>query len=792
MARTLTIAQEVPTHRNSVFSAFCGAIAIPMKLWIFSTLFALGVIVGLSYLLIFPGTDNPRASESTPASSKDLSGSETDVSSDNKTAGIDLMAASAAERNEAASPFNPLLTPAELAKLNEADDQVFYAQRLRDEGDSYLIAGNFVTAAARFQKLQKLNGRFTSDVSIRLGICNEFDYQPGAAAAHYSRAIESRPPVNHRLLALAGLSRTWAARGNRSEALHILCELFLESLGPPPMPSEIQAQINYQLGQTLQDITLQKYHYDLSLFDGVAFHVTPPRMEALIRLLNELPPPPETAATSNEKKLDQVNAKLEPESLPLNPEDEVGLFSETAPRVTILQRPTDSVDLTLVDVQSSVQPIAALAKHLAAACELELLASPMAKQVIAGRSKSLDVHGVQVSLLLDSLLLPLNLFWYQDDVGLHLVSLTEPDSHAANFWSAATERTFRRFNVTFTGDYRRESVLLSRGNLRLIQNEVDRAANHYQELANLNPKEELLAKLFFNIGKVEMRLGRNENAMRHFYHTVDQTYDTAFQSTAYWLVGQLSLETNQLDDAVKASGRALSTAKIDQQKRLAALTMARAYLLNNQPFSANQVLFNNRRFFTGTKLEPTAAVLGSYARYVGVTDESSLHLEAERLLAAVATAPEESYESFIDIYIAARAYLRLGFQEQGIAKLTLAADSTTIDAWRRQILFELGIQLMIANEQAESISVFEFLIEGEPDQWLQRSLLQLTNLYVQQKRFDDCIAVCERLRVLELSVEDQQTTLTNMGRAYRELGQHHAAALCFAGILPKELSPNIE
>ncbi len=727
------------------------------EFWIFSTLFAVGVIFGLSYLLISPTPVALHVPSSPPRSSP--------IDEPGKISADSLRVLSDGE-----------------SEIDDFDDQdafdnpTMVASKLRSEGDAFLMAANFVSAATRYKKLQRLNGRFTSDVSIRLGICAEFDRQPGAAAAHYLRAIESQPLDHQRWLALSALSRTWIERGNRSEALHILCELFLESLGAVKMPEEIQAQIGFQLANVFQEIALQNYHYDLTLPDGITFQTVYPRLEELVALLNQLPTPTQTRTTDSDD--------LPPAQLKANPPTAVSPLVEAAPRITVVQRPTKAIELTIVDAQSSLQPLNVLTKHLATACELELFASPEAQLLITGRSKALNVKGIPASLLLDCLLLPLNLFWYQDEQGLHLVSLQEKDAHLETYWSGAMERKLRRFGATFPDDYRNESAILSRGCLKFIQGDLDQAANHFQELLQRNPTDELLAKLFFNIGKVEMRLGRNENAIRNFYHTLDQTYDTGFQSTAYWLVGQLSLEANQLSDAIKASGRAISTARIDQQKRLAALTMSRAYLLSNQPASANQVLFENQLSFRGTDLEATAAVLGSYARYLSVSDASSLNSESSRLLSAVAMAADQNYENFIDIYIAARAWQELGFREKAIEKLTLAADSTTISIWRRQILFELGVQLKLAGKEDQAISVFEFLLDDEPDQWQQKALLQLCQLFIQQKRTAECLAICERLLDDELNESDKKTTLNVMGRAYREMGEHHSAALCFAGMLP--------
>ena len=316
---------------------------------------------------------------------------------------------------------------------------------------------------------------------------------------------------------------------------------------------------------------------------------------------------------------------------------------------------------------------------------------------------------------------------------------------------------------------------------------LDSAANHYQELANQRPKDEMLARLFFNLGKVHLRLGRNEEAIRQFFYAVDQSYDSAFQSTGYWLAGQLLLETHQLEEATKAAGQGTGNRSSDQQKRLAALTMARSYLLNNQPYAANQVLFENRQAFAGSDQQPAAAVLGSYARYVGITDKNSLNAESNRLLAAVAMASEQSYENFLDIYIAGRAYQELGFQEKAIEKLTLAADSTTIMAWRRQFLFELAVQLTISDKLDEAASVFEFLISGESRPMAPQVPFAVGPGLFARAANTGWIDICESLLSSELTEAEKQSTLNTMGQAYRKLGEHHSAALCFAGVLPTRI-----
>ncbi len=155
------------------------------------------------------------------------------------------------------------------------------------------------------------------------------------------------------------------------------------------------------------------------------------------------------------------------------------------PAITVLQRPTNSINLMVLDVASAMQPIEVLTRHLAAAGELELMASPRAQSLIRGRSKSLQAKSSPASLLLDALLMPLNLGWRQTEEQIQIFSLDEvSEEESKQFWIAAADRTLRRFNLAFPGDYRGESALLSRANFKFLQGDTESAANHYQELVN--------------------------------------------------------------------------------------------------------------------------------------------------------------------------------------------------------------------------------------------------------------------------------------------------------------------
>ncbi len=738
-----------------------------------STFFAVGVIVGLSYLLLsdiksrqhdskLPQHSAPHDSGASPVNTEDL-----DIPT--QSAGKDRVSGRLASFDTG---------------NRTADGGV-----LEQQGDSYLKIQNFSQAVRRYQQAEQALGRTTNELLLKFALCEEFNSNFKAASEYYRRVLENRPAPIHRWVAMSGMSRTWMGRNNANEALVLLYELYLESARQDEMPNSLRAQINYQLGQALQEIVLAKYHFDPRKSDGVVFHTARPSVDELLELVNL---PLETEAANSRRLRRRMGNPVEEQAAGKQAEEEESVeiadrISDAPdhPQISVVQRTSDSLDMITVDVDSPLVPVTELLKQLVVACEGDLLASHEAQALIAARSKSIRARNTSVGIILDSILIPLGVIWFQDEQGIHLQSLAESSELAQHYFPLAMERVYRRFLLRFPGDHRVTAALMSQAGLRFIEGDLDRASNYYQELLRQNPKEEILAKAFFNLGKVEMRLGRNESAIKYFYSAIDQSQLHELQSTAYWLVGQLYLEANQISESIKAAGRSLSLTRLDDQRRLAALTLSRGYIISNQPLSANRVLYDHRLVFEGSSLESTAAMIASLARYLGMTDKHNLNTESNRLLTTVAAISDHQFENFLDIYIASKAWLELGFRDKTIEMLTLAADSTTLTAWRRQFLFELAVQLYFSGETDRASSVFEFLAEiEEPDTWSRRSLLQLAEIYIDMRRAEECINVCEQLFAQEMVEGDKQRALQCMGRAYRQLGQHHSAAICFAGMIP--------
>ena len=86
-----------------------------------------------------------------------------------------------------------------------------------------------------------------------------------------------------------------------------------------------------------------------------------------------------------------------------------------------------------------------------------------------------------------------------------------------------------------------------------------------------------------------MLLKRKVEANRLLYLAVDQTLNPDLEASSYCLLGQNLLSLGNLEATIKVSRRGLAAAINAKQKRMASLNLSRAYLLNQEPFSANNV-----------------------------------------------------------------------------------------------------------------------------------------------------------------------------------------------------------
>lgn len=649
-------------------------------------------------------------------------------------------------------------------------------------GDRYLIAGNHELALSHYHEAAATLSPDESSVLLREAFCCELMGRYQQAGKKYYRSITSSSNHNHLLLATGGYARCLSSDDKRAEALELVADKMLRLGEYENVPIESRSWLSFLYARLNTEVAVQQTvdnhpqsnipaNQDLTLPHEVVF---------------------DHSLIAPELFLDVVDQPCEKAVADENHPNEVS--------ISVLQRPADSADLISLSISAQLQPVVSLAAQISQNAKLNLSISPSAAEAIKHRSRTIHLEGSSLSLILDGLLLPFDLIWFQTGADIQVMTLQEVQESTGNeaalqaFRFDVADRALRSFELEFQSSEKRYAALLARGNLNLIRKQYDAAANRYQELELTLPKDETLANLFFNQAKLQLLLNNQAEARRLLYLSIDQTANADLESSSYCLLSSSLLETPDMDSAITAARRAIATAVDSRPIRWATLNLARAYLLANNPFAANDALFRSRDAFTnGVKENPSAkrqkevaALLGAYARFRGVSDERRMQAERNRLLTSIAMLDDSAFESFSDCYVAARAYRELGFEDRAMNMMFRSLARPDVGQWQRQLMFELGQIQQSSGQSEEAIKTFEQLTNNI-DRWRTLALERLIKLYAENGKIDLCIATSKLLWKADLSEDQKRTTLQILGYAYQKRGEHHSAALCFAGILPDVL-----
>ena len=133
--------------------------------------------------------------------------------------------------------------------------------------------------------------------------------------------------------------------------------------------------------------------------------------------------------------------------------------------------------------------------------------------------------------------------------------------------------------------------------------------------------------------------------------TLDQTLSSQLQGNVYAMIAELELKFGQPEKAITAASRGLRRAEDQDVLGRTVITLARAYLLNEDPFSANKILFEFSDELRSHQHQRLASVFSSFARYKSIGPTHGLQNEGERLMMALAAFAAERRQlvcGFID------------------------------------------------------------------------------------------------------------------------------------------------
>ena len=632
---------------------------------------------------------------------------------------------------------------------------------LLQRGDRLLRVGNYIGAYQVYSKLAKSDGDQTGPtLAIRLGQAAELAGFTNHSEQHYLDVIQASDAGKHlQAWAMLGTARLWHSQQRDSEANSLLSELYLRyASGSNPL--DLRVAVTQSLAEFLQH------------------RIVGPADESDLSDKSDLPD------KSDLRDLKYFRFKTNVESVLSLAEGVSGdPQSDQQVPVTILQKPLLDVSVILVQAKLPLHSLNQLLSDLRSGMGMEILASAHANRVLSGRSVELNVDSIPASVLLDQVLSPLGLIWGQDDGELSIMHRTEvPQAIQREYALARVQRLLRQLQLNSTNKDIRAMALMHDGNNSVWQGDISRARNMLAASRELQPGGELSAMLYFNTALLDQSLGNSDQALNAYYLALDQTSSNAIQAASYAKIAKMELILGRPDKAIRAAARGARLPGRADVVSDNVMTLAKAYLFDSDPNSANRVLFKHADS-VAEDAKRFATVIASYARLQVLSPARGVQNETERLVLSLVALHPGDLQSAIDNLIVSRAYFTAGFRSKAIEHLDIAAANAINGHWSEAIGYELAEKLFNAGEYESADLAIRAILEVSTSS-PKAKLLQV-RLQFKLGQYDACSNNCYELLKTELSDEEKGVVLSLLGKTYQKSGQHYAAALCFAGLLPE-------
>jgi tetratricopeptide (TPR) repeat protein len=628
-------------------------------------------------------------------------------------------------------------------------------------GDQLLLGGNYLGAIEHYEKLaRRADTQADPSLLLRIALASELAGFDKQAEEVYRKVIAVSPKHSiQQVWSFIGTARIWESRREYEDAIALLSELHLLYCSEQN-PRELTLAVLCELTDSLQKRLNSQ--------------------EVVEKTLAQSPMEYQFTIVEPQHILDTLKRPV------------LGSAPDaTTPLITVLQNPQPDVSLIQVDARIPFQAMLEFVRYLASQTGLEIQISSAAQSIMIGRSVNAHATAMPVAILLDELLEPVGLTWDQQDRTVVISSREElKRSERMAFDLQRVQRVLHQ--IQFMNPAREDAppsperiaaTINDANNSRLLgQNET--AREKYSAARDRKPIGELNAKLYFNQASLEVESGAPLEALHLSYMALDQTLVPQLQAKAYATIAKLELQLGQTSKAITAAARGLRRADDREILSQNAMVLAKCYLLQSDPSSANQVLFEYHDMVVEPKASRLASVLSAFSRHQRIQPQYGLQDEGQRLVLALAALQPGDADSFVDSVLLSYAYASIGLQSKAIENLYAALQKSPEGYWRDRIRYELAKILYQASDPVRARQV----LEG--DKTIAKELrADAMFLHAQTllalREFEDCESECRQLLQSTESESMRQKTLDLLGQSLTETGDHYSAALCFAGLLPE-------
>jgi len=424
------------------------------------------------------------------------------------------------------------------------------------------------------------------------------------------------------------------------------------------------------------------------------------------------------------------------------------------------------------------------------AAERQTTWTPAARQAVVGRSAEICLSHGSLGLCLDVLTAPLGLVWTEAD---NEISVSSVDEVAIEVVSSRRREAAYRALVHAVRLYP-DFVLapharITMGNLALQDHRFDEAAGHYNAVFEIAPRSAVRSDAWFNLAKLHLQCDRAEPALDAFWHVIDSGAAPGSAAVASLYIGRLLLDAEQPRRAILPLTRATQWTTESAVRAKSVLCLAAAHLLYGNPKAANDVLMDFRSDIEAQSRQ--AALLSALARYRVAESPTRRLYEGQALLTAADPVRPEDFFGRYGWYLCGHAYEDLMLPEMATEVYREALRRFERPPYRDAIVFGLASCLADSGESATSVAQFDDLLQNAEPAWQRTAGFRLCRLQLDLDQPLNASRTARKLLEISGELNDKSRALRLLGEAYQRLGDHAAAALCFAGSTPGE-SPAVD
>jgi len=656
----------------------------------------------------------------------------------------------------AQSDDRPIPAPPDPAPVTGNSPKVVKIQRALNRADALLIDGRAVEAREIYESLVGLvSDDAIGQLHYRLAVAIESVGKLRDALSAYRDISVSTADVRLRLACQLGQARSWLAMGRPMSAAALL---YPSSFSPSLSGSQVDdlaGDLHHLLALSLTQIAADLRPAS-PLDDGFCAFGHPTWYP--LQLLRYVRP-----------------SRTEPAPGPIEK------------KVSVLYRYGDHPEEIQLRSGLDQLELADALEHLSRATGVAIELSPVARSKIRGVNVQVRTPNRNLGAVLDGILQPVGLGWLMETEKVKIVAISELDSGKQEALYRKRAVRALRHAVTNHPDHGFATLSsLALANFEFIAGHLEEAKSQFTKLIDDMNETEGMVEARCNLGKIAILNADHQTAEDAFADVVDSDDEHPLQGPAQLYLGSLLLEKEERGAAIRPLMRALGSANDTRIKSAAAVPLASAYLFANNFVAANTALVEESEFLKDSPYAKLAVTFASLARFRMANGTAAAVHQGRQLVSAIADVNSDDMFSVSGVLVLGDAMRSLGMalemEEQYRQSLGRPLRPWLRDRFRLELLdhyeqihdFDSAgdvLQQLMADADQEDRCYYE---------------LRLAELEYNHGNSNRCLTICREL-VRQCSVQDHRDqALRLMGRVFEDKEDHYRAAICFAGMIPRD------